>query len=175
MCARLRSVAGARVARCDATRLPFRDGSFDALIANHMLYHVDDPQDALREFARVLRPGGRLATATNGREHLPELTAIAQAIGRPDLRLAGNQSDFSAEAGPAMVARHFDGVAVEAYPCELAVPAAEPVVAFLNSLTDEPLTGTQEDAARRIIEAAIDRHRYFRIRKHTVLISGRRR
>src|SRR5262245_49903112 len=57
MCARLRGVEGASVRRCDAAALPFRPASFDAVIANHMLYHLDDPEAALREFARVLRPG----------------------------------------------------------------------------------------------------------------------
>ncbi|MEU9511955.1 class I SAM-dependent methyltransferase [Micromonospora sp. NPDC048169] len=65
MCARLREVPGAGVLRCDAARLPFRAGSVDAVIANSMLYHLDDPDAALRDFARVLRPQV-LISATRG-------------------------------------------------------------------------------------------------------------
>ncbi|MCH8206807.1 MAG: class I SAM-dependent methyltransferase [Chloroflexi bacterium] len=43
---------------CDAQRVPFDDESFDAVIANHMLYHVSDRQRAYAEIRRVLRPGG---------------------------------------------------------------------------------------------------------------------
>ncbi|WP_093836554.1 demethylmenaquinone methyltransferase [Streptomyces aidingensis] len=44
----------------DATRLPFRDGVFDAVTISFGLRNVHRPQDALREMLRVTRPGGRV-------------------------------------------------------------------------------------------------------------------
>ena len=44
----------------DAERLPFAEGTFDAIIANDSLEHFADPAGALRELARVLRPGGSI-------------------------------------------------------------------------------------------------------------------
>jgi ubiquinone/menaquinone biosynthesis C-methylase UbiE len=44
----------------DGLRLPFADGSLDAVFANMYLHHVVEPLEAIREMARVLRPGGRL-------------------------------------------------------------------------------------------------------------------
>lgn len=44
----------------DATRLPFGDDVFDAVTISFGLRNVVDPQAALREMARVTRPGGRL-------------------------------------------------------------------------------------------------------------------
>ncbi len=41
--------------------LPFDDGSFDAVTANFVINHVQDPRAAMGELARVMRPGGRLA------------------------------------------------------------------------------------------------------------------
>lgn len=46
----------------DAAALPFADGSFDAVAATAVLGEIPDPRAALGEFARVLRPGGRLLT-----------------------------------------------------------------------------------------------------------------
>ncbi|WP_207389288.1 class I SAM-dependent methyltransferase [Marinobacter halodurans] len=43
-----------------AEALPFEDQSFDAVVSCNMFHYVRDPQRALREMGRVLRPGGRL-------------------------------------------------------------------------------------------------------------------
>lgn len=44
-----------------ADALPLPDGSVDVLICERVLQHVDDPDAAVRDVARVLRPGGRVA------------------------------------------------------------------------------------------------------------------
>ena len=44
-----------------ADALPLADTSVDVLVCERVLQHVDDPDAAVREFARVLRPGGRVA------------------------------------------------------------------------------------------------------------------
>lgn len=45
----------------DAMALPYRDGSFDAATMAYGIRNVDDPVKCLREMARVVRPGGRVA------------------------------------------------------------------------------------------------------------------
>jgi demethylmenaquinone methyltransferase/2-methoxy-6-polyprenyl-1,4-benzoquinol methylase len=45
-----------------AEQLPFRDASFDALTFTYLLRYVDDPKATLAELARVIRPGGRVAS-----------------------------------------------------------------------------------------------------------------
>jgi len=44
----------------DAARLPIADKSFDVVVLSAILEHVVDPQAAVEESARVLRPGGRI-------------------------------------------------------------------------------------------------------------------
>jgi demethylmenaquinone methyltransferase/2-methoxy-6-polyprenyl-1,4-benzoquinol methylase len=53
-------VGGVRFVAGDATALPFSDGAFDAATISFGLRNVHDPKAALTEFARVVRPGGRL-------------------------------------------------------------------------------------------------------------------
>ena len=62
-----RAAASLRVAgvaadlrHADARRLPFPDATFDLVVSAHMLEHLDEPEAALREMARVLRPGAPL-------------------------------------------------------------------------------------------------------------------
>jgi phosphatidylethanolamine/phosphatidyl-N-methylethanolamine N-methyltransferase len=45
----------------DATRLSFADASFDRLIATHVLEHLPRPHEVLREWQRVLKPGGTMS------------------------------------------------------------------------------------------------------------------
>jgi demethylmenaquinone methyltransferase/2-methoxy-6-polyprenyl-1,4-benzoquinol methylase len=45
-----------------AEQLPFPDASFDALTFTYLLRYVDDPQATLTELARVVKPGGRIAS-----------------------------------------------------------------------------------------------------------------
>jgi demethylmenaquinone methyltransferase / 2-methoxy-6-polyprenyl-1,4-benzoquinol methylase len=45
-----------------AEQLPFPDGCFDALTFTYLLRYVRDPQATLAELARVLRPGGTMAS-----------------------------------------------------------------------------------------------------------------
>ncbi len=47
--------------QADAHELPFDDASFDAVVGNFLILHLGRPEQAAAEFARVLRPGGRLA------------------------------------------------------------------------------------------------------------------
>jgi demethylmenaquinone methyltransferase/2-methoxy-6-polyprenyl-1,4-benzoquinol methylase len=49
-----------------AEALPFADASFDALSFTYLLRYVDDVPATLRELARVLRPGGRIASLEFG-------------------------------------------------------------------------------------------------------------
>ena len=58
---------GVAYVRGDATRLPFRDASFDAVCCFAALHMIAEPFDALDEMARVLTPGGRIALLTTCR------------------------------------------------------------------------------------------------------------
>ncbi|MGW5698869.1 class I SAM-dependent methyltransferase, partial [Streptomyces asiaticus] len=51
----------AGLALADVARLPLRDGCLDAVFAAGLISHLYDPRENLRELARVVRPGGRLA------------------------------------------------------------------------------------------------------------------
>ncbi len=69
--ARARFAAGPEGARVEliegqAERLPFADASFDALTFTYLLRYVDDPPATMRELARVVRPGGRIASLEFG-------------------------------------------------------------------------------------------------------------
>jgi demethylmenaquinone methyltransferase/2-methoxy-6-polyprenyl-1,4-benzoquinol methylase len=51
-----------RLVAARAEQLPFPDHTFDALTFTYLLRYVDDPRETLRELARVVRPGGIVAS-----------------------------------------------------------------------------------------------------------------
>jgi ubiquinone/menaquinone biosynthesis C-methylase UbiE len=65
--ARDRSIANVKFERADAEELPYPDASFDAVSCVLGLMYPADPQRALEEMHRVLRPGGRAAACVWGR------------------------------------------------------------------------------------------------------------
>lgn len=152
----------------DAQALPFADGRFDAVIANHMLYHVPDLDRALSEFVRVLRPGGKLYAATNGQGHFREVRDILET----HWRYIGI---FGLENGPEKVGRHFGGVSVERYDDALEVPSAEPVLAYVKSMSNFwNLDADREARLRRFVVESIERRGTFHITKDAGLITGTR-
>jgi SAM-dependent methyltransferase len=79
--------------RTDATALGFRQGSFGTVAALWMLYHLPTPVAAIREAARVLRPGGWFVACAPSRFNDPELEGIVSGWGRPLAFDAENGAD----------------------------------------------------------------------------------
>ncbi len=57
---RATGLSGAEFVEGDSENLPFDDGEFTAVLSTTSLHHYPRPDAAVREFARVLAPGGRL-------------------------------------------------------------------------------------------------------------------
>lgn len=118
----------------DAQSIPYPDQHFEAVIANHMLYHVPDRPKALAEIRRVLKPGGRLFATTIGEKHLQELLSLPY---RFDPQHAVDQlmvsSEFSLESGPEQLQSFFTEVKVQRYPDSLHVTEAAPLVDYIYS------------------------------------------
>lgn len=138
-------------AEMNAEEITFSDASFDAVLANHMLYHVADRGRALREIRRVLRSDGVLFAATNGERNMqefrePELFNILHPNGPPAGALfqsEGAKDWFTLERGERELRDHFSEVRVEFYPGEMRVDDVNALLAYHGSyitLTEEQRT-----------------------------------
>ena len=150
-----------RFLRCNAEALPFASGTFDAVLAFHMLYHVPDRARALADVRRVLRPGGRLLATTNGSRHLLELNDLRRRFA-PDVEHPPQKmlAPFTLENGGAQIESVFGSVEKRVLDDALAVPEAEAIVGFLLSLPGnarEVLRGARLDALHRDLREEIVR------------------
>jgi demethylmenaquinone methyltransferase/2-methoxy-6-polyprenyl-1,4-benzoquinol methylase len=79
--------------RGDAERLPFADAEFDHLTFTYLWRYLDDPPEVMRELARVVKPGGRIASLEFGLPASPSLRAawrLHTRLGLPAIgRVAG--------------------------------------------------------------------------------------
>jgi 2-polyprenyl-3-methyl-5-hydroxy-6-metoxy-1,4-benzoquinol methylase len=60
----------------DVYCLPYRSGSFDAAVASEIIEHLEKPEEALAEIARVVRPGGWIIVSTPYNERIEEILCI---------------------------------------------------------------------------------------------------
>jgi SAM-dependent methyltransferase len=141
----------------DATALPFPEGAFDLAFANHMLYHVPEPAQAVAELRRVLRPGGLLVAATNGDGHLAEMIALLGELASawPDLRVdTPERLSFRLENGAEVLGRAFADVQRHDHPGELRVDDAHALARYLASMTYAPDASTAADVVAWIGDRA---------------------
>ena len=108
--------------RADASVLPVPDRCAGAVAALWMLYHLDDPEPAVAEAARVLRPGGLFVASTSSRANDPELT-----LGYPS-------TPFDAEEAPEIIATVFGDVQVERWDAPMTyLPDRDAVLRYCRS------------------------------------------
>ncbi len=132
----------------DAQHIPFEDQSFDAVVANHMLYHVADRARVFSKIVRVLSPGGRLYAATNGEDHMQETGWMKRILDptHPAATATSQPLGFSLENGTEQLAPWFAEISLRRYEDALVVTETKPLVDYL-------LSGAAADAAERGSEA----------------------
>jgi len=105
-----RALAHVQLSRMDAMHLAFADATFDAVYVPYLLNVVPDPVRAVREIARVCRPGGRVVLLNHF-----DRTHEAQAVDRIIGRLARMISDVNwrLPLEPVLAAAGLDAISIE--------------------------------------------------------------
>ncbi|MDY3035368.1 MAG: MerR family transcriptional regulator [Absicoccus sp.] len=118
----------------DCEKIPFKDAYFDCVIANHVLFYLQNLHQGIAEICRVLKPDGVLYCSTYGSNHMKEITALVQAF---DSKVTLSQTNlydvFGLENGKEILNPYFSSVEVSYYPDELIVDEAQPLVDYIMS------------------------------------------
>lgn len=157
----LAGVSSFDFANADVQHLPLPASTFHLVIANHMLYHVPDLPRAVVEFARILRPAGRLCAATNGAKHMTEFYALVHEFDAryPAPEQIVNDIKYRLENAAAWLSPAFARVEVRRWSDTLLVTEAEALVDYAVSTTAAgSLAGTGwADGLRAFFQSHLDK------------------
>ncbi len=152
----------------DCQDLSWADGSFDIVIANHVLFYLKDIRRALMEIRRVLRPGGVFYCSTYGQAHMKEITSLVQEFDpRISLSEVALYELFGLENGQAMLEQVFGKVRKVLYDDYLWVNEAEPLMDYILSChgNQGEYLGQRREEFRRFLQGKIAENGGIRITK----------
>lgn len=162
----------------DAQALPLPSGSFDIVIANHMLYHLPDLPRGVRELARALKPGGQLCAATNGAAHMRELRDLLSEFDPGYSPGDPHSESFGLENAADRLSRDFAQVEIRRYADALWVTEARPLAEYALSMNwawVSELGIQRADDLTAFLQARIEAEGGIRITKDAGLVMGIRR
>lgn len=118
----------------DAEKIPFKDAYFDSIIANHVLFYLNDLNLGLKEISRVLKSDGILYCSTYGKEHMKEITEIVQGFdSRINLSNHKLYEIFGLENGERILSKYFKNIQRFDYKDTLEITESKPLVDYIMS------------------------------------------
>lgn len=118
----------------DAEKIPFKDKYFDTIIANHVLFYLNDLNLGLKEISRVLRPNGILYCSTYGKNHMKEITEIVQSFdSRINLSNYSLYDIFGLQNGESILSKYFSNIQRMDYRDSLEITESKPLIDYIMS------------------------------------------
>lgn len=118
----------------DAEKIPFKDAYFDSIIANHVLFYLNDLNQGLKEIRRVLKSNGMLYCSTYGSRHMKEITDIVQNFdSRINLSNHSLYDVFGLENGESILKQYFTSVQRMDYQDSLEITESKPLIDYIMS------------------------------------------
>ncbi|WP_295566340.1 methyltransferase domain-containing protein [uncultured Holdemanella sp.] len=118
----------------NAEKIPFKDAYFDAILANHVLFYLNDLNLGLKEVSRVLKCDGIFYCSTYGKEHMKEITEIVQNFdARINLSNHSLYDIFGLENGEAILKHYFSNVERMDYQDSLEITESKPLIDYIMS------------------------------------------
>ena len=150
---------------CNIESLPFKRHEFDVVMANKVLYHLQDIDKGVQELARVLKPDGTLLATTNSGKIKAMIIAFHyQALDALNIPYEPEPpSTFSMENGSAILSRQFRNVEMFYFEAETLIDNAAEVRAtyetigrYHNLLNREPRAKDLPVVVEQLAQATLD-------------------
>ena len=118
----------------NAEKIPYKDETFDVIIAEHMIYFVSNIEKALEEIKRVLKPNGKVYITTNSKNTMNELNELCEKFA-PNSGLSNNglSERFNLEEGEKLLKKYFNTVSLNVLEGKIILSESEPLVSYKAS------------------------------------------
>jgi ubiquinone/menaquinone biosynthesis C-methylase UbiE len=118
----------------DCKKIPYKDESFDLVIANHVLFYCDDIPAVLKEVCRVLSPEGHFLCSAYGKAHMQEVSQLVEDFDDRIVLSADKLYErFGRENGRKILEPFFPDAKWLSYEDFLLVQDAEPLISYVLS------------------------------------------
>lgn len=118
----------------DCKKIPYKDESFDLVIANHVLFYCDDIPAVLKEICRVLSPEGHFLCSAYGKAHMQEVSQLVEDFDDRIVLSADKLYErFGRENGRKILEPFFPDAKWLSYEDFLLVQDAEPLIFYVLS------------------------------------------
>ena len=118
----------------DCKKIPYKDESFDLVIANHVLFYCDDIPAVLKEICRVLSPEGHFLCSAYGKTHMQEVSQLVEDFDERIVLSADKLYErFGRENGQKILEPFFPDAKWHSYEDFLLVQDAEPLISYVLS------------------------------------------
>lgn len=118
----------------DCHHLPYKEETFDLVIANHMLFYCENIPAVLDEVERVLKKGGGFICSTYGSRHMKEINELVQEFDHRIMLSADRLYErFGRENGKGILEQSFHKVVWLPYEDSLEIDVPEPLIEYILS------------------------------------------
>lgn len=157
----------------DAQLLKYNSNTFDAVVANHMLYHIPNIPRALLEIHRVLKKGCKLYATTNGENHMQGLRDILLRYAPlnekipKDSYFRSNCLSFTLENGREFLETIFEKVDMSTYEDKILLTSPDPFLEYTLSIEQNLLDSLTK---KQFIDFKNYLHAYFKENNNEIYI-----
>lgn len=162
----------------DAEKIPFKDKYFDTIIANHVLFYLNDLNLGLKEISRVLKPNGILYCSTYGKNHMKEITEIVQNFdSRINLSNHSLYDIFGLENGEDILSKYLSNIQRMDYQDSLEITESKPLIDYIMSChgNQNEILGPRLNEFKEYIEELLENNGKIVVTKEAGLFVCRKR
>lgn len=158
----------------DATSFSYPMTGFDRIMANHMLYHINNKESRLDLYQRIhdlLAENGRFSCSLIGRKHFFELHELIREY-YPEIKIPSDSFDIWLETAKEELCNYFTVLQVEEQENDLLVPEEELVFDYISSYSTQAREIVSNDKERLLdlVRAKKNTDGYLYIHKSTGIV-----